>query len=322
MATGLLDTRALGALKKFSGKAEDWTLWEFQAASYFAILPKPVGMVAEVDDILTAAITAPIAHLDTAQFGPHALELSATVFHVLVQCTEGKALAIARRAPRRNGLMLWRMLHDDYAPNIGGRTTSILIGLLAPDFERACVDQPFLDVLGEWEARVDQYEREAGDLIASSTRIAVLARWAPEAMKVVIRNAIPSVGNDYERLRTVLHSYAMSSTEFDSTGSALFVKKPSGRGGGPQPMEIGVLNTKGGKRRRRKVRRQVRRQRRQGRQRRQVWRKRVWRFQRQERWWKRRPACGKNLRRRPNRREGRVLRRRVQLLRNMGASSF
>ena len=126
MTTGLIDTRALGQLRRFRGHDSDWTLWVFQAESYFGIAPRPVGLTTGIDELLETSVTTPMTNLDESCFGPLVAEVAATIFHVLVQSCEWKALTVARRAPRRNGFMLWRMLHEEYAPNVGGRTTAVL----------------------------------------------------------------------------------------------------------------------------------------------------------------------------------------------------
>ena len=123
--------------------------------------------------------------------------------------------------------------------------TAVFMGLLAPDFERACKDSTLvMQVLSEWEARLDDYEKETGDRVSGQTRIAVLARWSPDAMRPTILNCVPQVQNDYQNLRAMLQAYTFSTAEFNAAG----ILAPSRGKNASQatPMEIGAI-TGGGK---------------------------------------------------------------------------
>ena len=131
---GLVDTRCIGTLKKFDGADANWTLWSFQAESFFGIMPKPLGMNVDIEDLLDFSVGVEgDAETDMARMSREIKEVAKTIYHVLVQSVDGKALSVARRCEKHNGFLLWRMLHQTYAPKVGSRTTSMLIGLLAPD---------------------------------------------------------------------------------------------------------------------------------------------------------------------------------------------
>ena len=87
--TTVIDTRTLGKLENFSGKAVDWSDWSFKATSWFALLQMEDGQ-------------SPIAVLDAARDNPDVLEqgtftvpvqnFSTVLFNVLVQVVQDKAL--------------------------------------------------------------------------------------------------------------------------------------------------------------------------------------------------------------------------------------
>ena len=127
--TTLIDTRTVGKLENFSGKAVDWSDWSFKATSWFALLQMEDGQ-------------SPIAVLDAARDNPEVLEqgtftvpvqnFSIILFTVLVQVVQGKALGIVKTSPRMNGLEAWRRLFREYESSSGTRLNALLGGLLNP----------------------------------------------------------------------------------------------------------------------------------------------------------------------------------------------
>ena len=53
---GLVDTRCIGNLKRFDGADANWTLRSFQAESFFGLMPKPVGMNVNIEDLLDFSV--------------------------------------------------------------------------------------------------------------------------------------------------------------------------------------------------------------------------------------------------------------------------
>ena len=53
------------------------------------------------------------------------IELDGTLFNILTQSLEGKALSVMMNAEVGNGLQAWKMLVDTYEPKAGGRFASI-----------------------------------------------------------------------------------------------------------------------------------------------------------------------------------------------------
>ena len=182
-----LDTRSLGKLANFSGKDEDWPLWSWRAESWLSLIPQ-ADPGWENSELLeqSAARAGPI---DLAAMPPSVQEYGKIVYLFLSQVLEGKALQKARSVPRGHGLELWRLMKQDNEGANGGRGTAVLIGLLTPTFEQECVSRPFLEVLADWEVRVQRYEEQTGEVVSGAQRVAVLARWAPAARRAVVRQS-------------------------------------------------------------------------------------------------------------------------------------
>ena len=82
----LIDTKAYGKLRTFSGKEDDWATWRLVARSYLALLST------EYQDYLSRAEGAELGQLALSQQGDQARSHSWTLFNVLVQSVEGRAL--------------------------------------------------------------------------------------------------------------------------------------------------------------------------------------------------------------------------------------
>ena len=121
----LIDTRAYGRLKTFNGKEEDWSTWSFVARSYLDLLSMGFR------DLLThAEAVTQASEIRLDDMTPQARTHAWTLFNVLTQSVEGRALSIIMNAESSNGLQAWRLLVDAYEPKIGGRYTSMMMEIL------------------------------------------------------------------------------------------------------------------------------------------------------------------------------------------------
>eukprot|EP00439_Symbiodinium_sp_Y106_P052723 s3817_g7.t1 len=206
---GLIDTKAYGKLRSFDGKEESWSTWPFVARSYFGLLSPAF------ENYLTQAEgrQGPMPLRDmTEQEAIHAR----TLYHVLVQSVEGKALSILMNVEKLNGLEGWRALVDAYQPDLGGRHTSMLMGIISPSWEK------------------DQ----AVDIVSSATKIAVLMKYAPANLRGALRTNASMMGADYERVKKFMRDWLQSGVNYNSGGDYVAPSTP----GGPIPMDVGAID--------------------------------------------------------------------------------
>ena len=112
----LIDTRAYGRLRTFSGKEEDWATWSFVARSYLDLLSQQFR-----DLMLKAETVDTAASITLTGMNQNARTHSWTLFNVLTQSVEGRALSVMMNSGAGGGLQAWRMMVDAYEPRIGGR---------------------------------------------------------------------------------------------------------------------------------------------------------------------------------------------------------
>eukprot|EP00435_Cladocopium_sp_Y103_P033607 s961_g8.t1 len=203
---GLIDTRAYRKLRTFSGKEEDWATWSFVARSYLDLLS--MGFRELLVDAEAAGQASEIRMVDMT---PMARTHSWTLFDVLTQSVEGRALSVLMNSEASNGLQAWRMLVDAYEPKVGGRWTAMLMGILSPQWAHL-KETDFLESLDTWETPVRRYEEQSKEVVTEATKLAVVMKHAPGGLRSALRTS--------------------SSAKRDT--------------GGPAPMEVGAISWKGG----------------------------------------------------------------------------
>ena len=90
---GLIDTRAIGNLETFDGRAECWLDWSCKARSWFSLLPVATADPGEVGTFLAAAEASAVP-LDEPGMHLAAQAFSRVIYNVLVQVCQGKALSV------------------------------------------------------------------------------------------------------------------------------------------------------------------------------------------------------------------------------------
>ena len=235
----LIDTRAYGRLKSFSGKEEEWSTWSFVARSYLDLLSMGYR------ELLTAAEAIDQAsEIRTADMSATARTHSWTLFNVLTQSIEGGALSIIMNAEPSNGLQAWMLLVDNYEPKIGGRYTAMLMGIIGPQWGHI-KEADFMESVDTWEVQIRRYEDQSREKVTAATKVAVIMKHAPGGIRAALRTSSSIIGSDYERLKKAIRDYLQTGADYDPKGlttEAKSSKDPSG----PEPMDVGALS-KGGK---------------------------------------------------------------------------
>ena len=228
-APTLIDTKAYGKLRTFSGKEEDWPTWSFVAKSYLSLLsPFYQEYLARAENAVAAD------DIGLASQGDQAKAHSWTLFNVLVQSVEGRALSVLMNVEQGNGLLAWRLLQETYEPRIGGRWTSMLMGIIGPNWG-SVKEEEFLEALESWEVTIRRYEEQSTETVTAATKCAVVMRFAPKGIQTALRTASSSIGTNYELLKKCVKDFLQSGQNFDGRGQ---VTKDSG---GVAPMEVGAI---------------------------------------------------------------------------------
>ena len=227
----LIDTRAYGRLRTFSGKEEDWATWSFVARSYLDLLSQQFR-----DLMLKAETVDTAASITLTGMNQNARTHSWTLFNVLTQSVEGRALSVMMNSEAGNGLQAWRMMVDAYEPRIGGRYTSMLMGIIGPSWT-SVKESEFLEALETWEVLIRRYEEQSKEAVNDPTKCAVVMKHAPSGIRLALRTASSSIDSNYARLKRCVKDYLQTGLNYDQQGTSV----PAKDTGGPAPMDVGAI---------------------------------------------------------------------------------
>ena len=125
----LIDTRAIGKLRSFSGKEEDWPSWAFVARGYLNLLdPGYQALISASEQVQR------YSDIVLAELGQNGQEKAVVLFNLLTQSVEGRALQIMMNVESGSGFQAWKALRENYEPDVGGRHTAMLSGIIAPSW--------------------------------------------------------------------------------------------------------------------------------------------------------------------------------------------
>ena len=227
----LIDTRAYGRLRTFSGKEEDWATWSFVARSYLDLLSQQFR-----DLMLKAETVDTAASISLTSMNQNARSHSWTLFNVLTQSVEGRALSVMMNSEAGNGLQAWRMMVDAYEPRIGGRYTSMLMGIIGPSWT-SVKESEFLEALETWEVLIRRYEEQSKVTVTDPTKCAVVMKHAPAGIRLALRTASSSIDSNYAKLKRCVKDYLQTGLNYDQQGTSV----PAKDTGGPAPMDVGAV---------------------------------------------------------------------------------
>ena len=174
-----------------------------------------------------------------------ALQVSKTVYALLITKTEGKALSLVSLVPRRHGLEAWRLLKEEYEGRGGNRTAALLRGILNPGakWERMqSENKDIFDMLAAWEKDLAQYRMASGTDLHQTIQVATVMEHAPERYRDLLRMIPLKDRESYAALRAYLREWCLTQRSYDHEGGRAVSNTASTATAG---MDIGQVKGKG-----------------------------------------------------------------------------
>ena len=158
-STGVIDTRALGKPKTFTGQPAEWTTWQF---TFKAFVCATHARMRDVFEIATRLGSDPVINSDMTV---ELQSLSTQLCYKLVMMLSDQALEIVRNSPEGVGAEVWRKLLWEYEPGVGIRYG----GMLQPLLKRRFGEQDETDLAREIESfeRVTSLSTSSSPVISS-----------------------------------------------------------------------------------------------------------------------------------------------------------
>ena len=227
---GLIDTRAIGKLRQFSGKEEDWAAWVFVARGYVNLLDPGYQALLEASESMARH-----SDIRMADLGGEAAQKSVVLFNLLTQSVDGRALQVLMNVESGNGFQAWKALCETYEPDVGGRHTAMLMGIIAPPWE-SVKEADFLEAVETWEVQIRRYETQSHENVSDAMRVAVLMKHSPPSVRSAMRTASLQIGNGYEKAKKFIRDFLQSGHFYGSKGET------SRDDGGAAPMDVGAIS--------------------------------------------------------------------------------
>ena len=191
---------------------------------------------------------------DPDLFTDEETQLSSRLFSILTSYLKGKCLNLVRsRMGQRNGFQLWRDLHREFLPNTRQRSLTLAQTLAAyPCFSSS---KSYLENILEYEQLVSDYELVSGSSYPAELKAATLLRCSEQRVREHLQLTI-SDSTTYQEIREALLSYekvskvwtpesVLKSLQTSQSSLAKQLASPSIDTGGPQPMEVDRIESKG-----------------------------------------------------------------------------
>ena len=125
---------------------------------------------------------------------------------------------------------------DAYEPRIGGRYTSMLMGIIGPSWT-SVKESEFLEALETWEVLIRRYEEQSKETVTDPTKCAVVMKHAPAGIRLALRTASSSIDSNYAKLKRCVKDYLQTGLNYDQQGTSV----PAKDTGGPAPMDVGAV---------------------------------------------------------------------------------
>ncbi|CAE8600027.1 unnamed protein product [Polarella glacialis] len=203
----LLDLKGFLTPTPYSGREVDFPAWKEGFLNIMSALDLDAYMMeAEVRSVPP----------ELAIMTPEQRKMAKMLHIILQKVTQdtGVAALVVKSVRDRNGFMAWRNLCAEIQPRIPDRQTSVLAGLLQPQWGSG----PFWPQCLAWEFQIANYEAEAGDRVSDATKVAVLCKWAPTEIRSYLKLAPSTTTQDYKSLRESIRNYLARGTIYQDMG--------------------------------------------------------------------------------------------------------
>ena len=227
----MLDVKSMGTPPRFDGTQSRWLEYKFRLTTLLDVpIISGVSLATYMRYAEARGRDGPVTE---EEMGPEVKAVSRLLYLLLSQGVGGKALTIVQGVGASNGLEAWRELVNEYEPKNASRRAAMLIGLLGPVSWKGVSMDGFLPAIMAWEKATSEYEQVAGRPLDDDLKLATVAKYAPQGVKVFLK-LYPLDFTTYKELRDGIQTFLQKGRTYDS-------------GGGEQPLAMDIGAVYGGK---------------------------------------------------------------------------
>ena len=169
------------------------------------------------------------------------------LYSILTSYLKGNPLQLSRViAERKDGVQLWQLLRDQYAP--ATRTRQLALPQAISSFPCFDASKPMSSAITQLEQLVNEFELLSGKKYDNDILLGVLLRCSPEPIRNHLTLTV-TPSTTYETAKVQILAFERSSKTWDVTKVIEGVRDQgptaSGSNQGPAPMEVDAVQNKG-----------------------------------------------------------------------------
>ena len=217
--------------------------WKYKFNAYMGLIDNEYTRLLQAASNANAELTDAMlrAAADSIEQGEKHVQLSADLKYILINTTTGSAATVCRQFQTSIGFEMYRQLCLRFSIPLGTRSIGYLTRLLKPKFDSNNMEESH----AAWEFELSRFERDNGQQLPDSVKIAVLLNETTGALQQHLQ-LLSGQNPTYAQVKATILEYYRSNTAFTKMQ---YQQQTSSVGthyaGGQAPMDIDAFFNKG-----------------------------------------------------------------------------
>ena len=226
----------------YNGDYGTFEEWKYKFTAYMGLMDNVYTRLLQASETATTELTdAQLrAAADTIEDGEKHVQLAADIRYILINITTNSAATVCRQFQHSNGFEIYRQLCRRFSIPLGTRSIGYLTKLLKPTFDTNNFEESF----ATWEFELSRFERDNGQQLPDSVKIAVLLNETTGPLQQHLQ-LLSGSNPTYRQVKDTIIEYYRSNTAFTRLAQSSSVA--THYGGGQAPMDIGAFHKGKGK---------------------------------------------------------------------------
>ena len=226
----------------YNGDYGTFEEWKYKFTAYMGLMDNEYTRLLQVSETATAELTDRQLRTaaDTIEDGEKHVQMAADIRYILINITTNSAATVCRQFQHSNGFEIYRQLCRRFSIPLGTRSIGYLTKLLKPTFDTNNFEESF----ATWEFELTRFERDNGQQLPDSVKIAVLLNETTGPLQQHLQ-LLSGSNPTYRQVKDTIIEYYRSNTAFTRLAQSSSVA--THYGGGQAPMDIGAFHKGKGK---------------------------------------------------------------------------
>ena len=230
----------------FNGDYGTFEEWKYKFTAYMGLQDNDYTELQQAAERGTAELTEVQlrAAASTIKDGERHVRLSTNLRYILINTTTGAAATVCRQYQNTIGFEMYRQLCIRFSIPLGTRSIGHLTRLLKPTFDKNNFEESF----STWEFELQRFERDNGQTLPDSVKIAVLLNEPSGPLQQHLQ-LLSGQRPNYARVKQTIIEYYRSTTAFSKLQQLRSQSSSvaTSFGGGQAPMDIDAIHKGKGK---------------------------------------------------------------------------